>query len=305
MILKYLNASFYKFMDIDNPQDIVLPIREYCISLQLKGLIILAPEGINGTISGSEESVRELFKYLEEKLTSQKLQYKESWSQSTPFLRMKVRLKKEIVTLGIDDLNPNQIVGEYISPKDWNNLISDPEIVLIDTRNDYEVELGTFKNSINPNLKKFSSFPDWIENNSQQLFNKDHDTKIAMFCTGGIRCEKSTSYLKSKGFNNVYHLDGGILKYLEEVDPVDSLWMGECFVFDERVTVKHGLNPGNYELCRCCREPLSQEDKLKPEFEMGVSCPRCFSTKTIEQKNKARERQNQLVRQRKKAMIKT
>ena len=157
----------------------------------------------------------------------------------------------------------------------------------------------------NPNLKKFSSFPDWIENNAQQLFNKDHDTKIAMFCTGGIRCEKSTSYLKSKGFNNVYHLDGGILKYLEAVDPVDSLWIGECFVFDERVTVKHGLNPGNYELCRCCREPLSQEDKLKPEFEIGVSCPRCYSTKTIEQKNKARERQNQLVRERKKASTRT
>jgi UPF0176 protein len=297
MIKKYFNASFYKFIEINNPENFIKPLHDYCVSLQLKGLIIIANEGVNGTISGEEDSVNALFNYFKKNIIHIQLDYKKSWSETSPFLRMKVRLKKEIVTMGIPSINPNEIVGEYVSPIQWNKLISDPDVVLIDTRNDYEVELGTFKGAINPNLKKFSSFPDWLNANSEILLREQKNTKIAMFCTGGIRCEKSTAFLKSKGFENVFHLDGGILKYLENVDSVDSLWQGECFVFDERVTVRHGLVPGDYELCRCCREPLSQEDKLTPEFETGVSCPRCFSTKSIVQKNKARERQNQLLRQ--------
>jgi UPF0176 protein len=297
MIKKYLNASFYKFIEINNPENFIKPLHDYCVSLQLKGLIIIANEGVNGTISGSEDSVNALFNYFKNNVIHIQLDYKKSWSETSPFLRMKVRLKKEIVTMGIPSINPNEIVGEYVSPIQWNKLISDPDVVLIDTRNDYEVELGTFKGAINPNLKKFSSFPDWLNTNSEILLKEQKNTKIAMFCTGGIRCEKSTAFLKSKGFENVYHLDGGILKYLENVDSVDSLWQGECFVFDERVTVRHGLVPGDYELCRCCREPLSQDDKKTPEFETGVSCPRCFSTKSLVQKNKARERQNQLLRQ--------
>ena len=297
MIKKYLNASFYKFIEINNPENFIKPLHDYCTSLHLKGLIIIANEGVNGTISGEEDSVNALFNYFKNNVIHIQLDYKKSWSKTSPFLRMKVRLKKEIVTMGIPNINPNEIVGEYVSPLQWNKLISEPDVVLIDTRNDYEVELGTFKGAINPNLKKFSSFPDWLNTNSEILLKKQKNTKIAMFCTGGIRCEKSTAYLKSKGFENVFHLDGGILKYLENVDSVESLWQGECFVFDERVTVRHGLVPGDYELCRCCREPLSQEDKLTPEFEMGVRCPRCFSTKSFIQKNKARERQNQLIRQ--------
>jgi UPF0176 protein len=297
MIKKYLNASFYKFIEINNPENFIKPLHDYCVSLQLKGLIIIANEGVNGTISGSEDSVNALFNYFKNNVIHIQLDYKKSWSETSPFLRMKVRLKKEIVTMGIPSINPNEIVGEYVSPIQWNKLISDPYVVLIDTRNDYEVELGTFKGAINPNLKKFSSFPDWLNTNSEILLKEQKNTKIAMFCTGGIRCEKSTAFLKSKGFENVYHLDGGILKYLENVDSVDSLWQGECFVFDERVTVRHGLVPGDYELCRCCREPLSRDDKKTPEFETGVSCPRCFSTKSLVQKNKARERQNQLLRQ--------
>ena len=297
MIKKYLNASFYKFIEINNPENFIKPLHDYCVSLQLKGLIIIANEGVNGTISGSEDSVNALFNYFKNNVIHIQLDYKKSWSETSPFLRMKVRLKKEIVTMGIPSINPNEIVGEYVSPIQWNKLISDPDVVLIDTRNDYEVELGTFKGALNPNLKKFSSFPDWLNTNSEILLKEQKNTKIAMFCTGGIRCEKSTAFLKSKGFENVYHLDGGILKYLENVDSVDSLWQGECFVFDERVTVRHGLVPGDYELCRCCREPLSQDDKKTPEFETGVSCPRCFSTKSLVQKNKARERQNQLLRQ--------
>ena len=296
----YLNASFYKFTEIKYPDSIVKPILEYCLSINLKGLIILAHEGINGTLSGKEDAIQDFFNFISRTISNLDLEYKESWSDISPFLRMKVRLKKEIVTLGVPYINPNQIVGEYVTPSEWNKLISNPDVVLIDTRNDYEVELGTFKGSINPNLKKFSSFPDWIENNYEKLLINEKKTKIAMFCTGGIRCEKSTAFLKSKGFSHVYHLQGGILKYLENVDPIDSLWEGECFVFDERVTVKHGLIQGQYELCRCCRETLSQTDKISPKFELGVSCPRCFRLKTEVQKNKARERQNQLIRQKEK-----
>ena len=222
MIKKYLNASFYKFIEINNPENFIKPLHDYCVSLQLKGLIIIANEGVNGTISGSEDSVNALFNYFKNNVIHIQLDYKKSWSETSPFLRMKVRLKKEIVTMGIPSINPNEIVGEYVSPIQWNKLISDPDVVLIDTRNDYEVELGTFKGAINPNLKKFSSFPDWLNTNSEILLKEQKNTKIAMFCTGGIRCEKSTAFLKSKGFENVYHLDGGILKYLENVDSVDS-----------------------------------------------------------------------------------
>jgi len=301
---KILNASFYKFKEINLPENDLKPLQDFCVSKNLKGLIILAKEGINGTVSGNEDSVEALFTYLSENVIKFHLDYKKSWSQTCPFLRMKVRLKKEIVTMGVSGINPNVNVGEYVNSSDWNKLISDPDVVLIDTRNDYEVELGTFKGAINPNLKKFSSFPDWLEKNKNNFFKDEKNTKIAMFCTGGIRCEKSTAFLKSQGFNNVYHLDGGILKYLENMDAVDSLWEGECFVFDERVTVRHGLIQGDYELCRCCREPLSQDDKLKPEFEIGVSCPRCFNSKTQLQKERARERQNQLLREKNKNGIK-
>jgi UPF0176 protein len=221
------------------------------------------------------------------------LQHKESWSDKAPFYRMKVRLKKEIVTMHVPDISPTRMAGIYVKPEDWNALISDPEVVVVDTRNDYEVEIGTFAGAINPHIKSFAELPQWIQASPRLGASSGKKPKVAMFCTGGIRCEKSTAYMRAQGYEDVYHLEGGILKYLETVALQASLWQGECFVFDERVSVGHGLVPGQHGLCRACRQPLAKGAVESPLFEAGVSCPRCHAVTTEVQKNSARERQRQ------------
>jgi len=266
------------------------PLRDLMDSLNVRGTLLLAKEGINGTISGSDSAINQVLDYLNADERLEDLDYKFSYSETIPFKRLKVKLKKEIVTLGIADIDPTYSVGTYVKARDWNKLISDPEVVLIDTRNNYEFEIGSFKGAINPNTETFREFPSYTQNNLEQYRNK----KIAMFCTGGIRCEKSTAYLKSKGFENVYHLQGGILKYLEEVEEEESLWKGECFVFDDRVAVKHNLELGQYDQCHACRYPITEEDKIHPNYEKGVSCPRCYGTKDVTQINRYREREKQI-----------
>jgi UPF0176 protein len=220
--------------------------------------------------------------------------HKESWSPKPPFTRMKVKLKKEIVTLRVPELDPNKTVGQYVKPADWNALLADPDVVIIDTRNDYEVAIGTFKGAINPNLKNFVQLPAWLDAQENLQGEVAKKTKVAMFCTGGIRCEKSTALMKMRGFEEVYHLEGGILKYLEEIPPEQSIWEGDCFVFDERVSVGHGLGLGHHELCRSCRWPLSEQDKQSPHYVLGVSCAHCHDQRTPEQKEKLAERQRQV-----------
>ena len=264
-----------------------VPLRDLMDSLNVRGTLLLAREGINGTISGSDSAINKILDYLNADKRLSDLEYKFSYSETVPFKRLKVKLKKEIVTLGIADIDPTYSVGTYVKAKDWNELISDPEVVLIDTRNNYEFEIGSFKGAINPNTETFRQFPSYTKNNLEKYRNK----KIAMFCTGGIRCEKSTAYLKAEGFENVYHLQGGILKYLEEVEEEESLWEGECFVFDDRVAVKHNLELGQYDQCHACRYPITEEDKIHLHYEKGTSCPRCYGTKDVIQINRYRERE--------------
>jgi UPF0176 protein len=250
----------------------------------------LALEGLNGTISGSKASIDGVIQFLQDDGRFDNLEIKFSHSETTPFKRLKVKLKKEIVTLGVEHIDPLSSVGTYIAPQDWNALISDPDVVLIDTRNNYEYEIGSFKGAINPNTETFREFPTYTKDNLEKYRGK----KVAMFCTGGIRCEKSTAYLKSQGFDTVYHLQGGILKYLEEMDEEQSLWEGECFVFDDRVAVKHNLEQGQYDQCHACRYPITQEDKQHPHYEKGVSCPRCHGSRSETQVSRYRERERQI-----------
>ena len=238
----FLTAAFYKFVDLPDFESKREPILEFCEAQNIKGIILLAREGINSTISGLENDIRAVLSFLKSDPAFHDLQHKESWTHLKPFRRMKVRLKKEIVTFGVPNLNPNITTGTYVKPEDWNSLIQDPNVVLIDTRNDYEVELGTFSGAIDPKIRKFTELAEWVKH--QPILLKNQKPKVAMFCTGGIRCEKSTAYMKSLGFDEVYHLQGGILKYLETIPKDESLWQGECFVFDERVTVDHALRPG-------------------------------------------------------------
>ncbi len=289
----YLTAAFYKFVDLPDFADRRASLLAFCEAHQVKGLILLAREGINSTIAGSPEDVHAVLAYLrsDPKLTD--LEHKESFSEKAPFHRMKVRLKKEIVTLGVEGISPTKKVGQYVRPEDWNDLISSPDVVVVDTRNDYEVEIGTFKGAIDPDIQSFSQLTDWVTTAKVLEEKNGKKPRVAMFCTGGIRCEKSTSLMLEHGFHDVYHLQGGILKYLEVVPPEKSLWEGECFVFDERVSVGHGLKPGSHELCRCCREPLPDDAKSSSLFELGVSCPRCHALTSETQKNSARERQRQ------------
>jgi UPF0176 protein len=255
----------------------------------------LASEGINGTVAGSEKSIQELLHYLKTdplfEGNFKNLGHKESWSDKHPFYRMKVKIKKEIVTLGVPAVSPTKMVGKYVKPKDWNLIILDPEVVLIDTRNDYEYAIGTFKNAINPKTNTFREFPGYVKSH---LDPKKHK-KVAMFCTGGIRCEKASSYMINEGFDEVYHLEGGILKYLEEVKPEESLWQGECFVFDQRVAIKHGLEIGDYDQCYACRYPLSADDMKNEKYTPGISCPHCFNKHTPEKLKSLTERQKQVI----------
>ncbi|MFH7028809.1 MAG: rhodanese-related sulfurtransferase [Heteroscytonema crispum UTEX LB 1556] len=283
-------AALYKFVRLPDFAEMQEPLLSYCQAQGVKGTILLAQEGINGTIAGSRHGIDSVLSFLRCDRRLSDLEYKESYADSPPFERMKVRLKREIVTLGLPDVDPNEQVGTYVNPKEWNNLIADPEVTVIDTRNDYEVNIGTFKKAQNPQTESFREFPEYVQNHLDPQQHK----KVALFCTGGIRCEKATSFLLSQGFQQVYHLKGGILKYLEEVPAEESLWEGECFVFDSRVAVRHGLEPGTYDLCLNCGHPISEEDKASPQYESGISCPRCFDNLTEEKKQRLLMKQLQL-----------
>jgi UPF0176 protein len=290
----FLTAALYKFVDLPDFTDLQAPLQACCEANDVKGTLLLAHEGINGTIAGPEAGVRAVLAFLHADPRLASLPHKESWSPKPPFTRMKVKLKKEIVTLRVPELDPNKTVGQYVKPADWNALLADPDVVVIDTRNDYEVAIGTFKGAINPNLKNFVQLPAWLDAQENLQGEAAKKTKVAMFCTGGIRCEKSTALMKMRGFEEVYHLEGGILKYLEEIPPEQSTWEGDCFVFDERVSVGHGLGLGHHELCRSCRWPLSEQDKQSPHYVLGVSCAYCHDQRTPEQKEKLAERQRQV-----------
>lgn len=296
---RFLTAALYKFVSLPDFAELREPLFDFCHARGIKGTLLLAAEGINGTIAGPEAAVRELLAHLRADPRLAQLAHKESWSDKEPFYRLKVKLKKEIVTLGVDGIDPNRMAGQYVKPQDWNQLIQDPDVVLIDTRNDYEVQVGTFEGALNPETRSFSQLPQWVEKEMQpggRLAERDgRKPRVAMFCTGGIRCEKSTAFMRTKGFEEVFHLEGGILKYLETVPAEHSTWNGECFVFDERVSVGHDLQPGHFQLCRSCRHPLSDEDKQSPLFEDGVSCPRCHDSLTPEQRRKFSERQRQMA----------
>ncbi len=292
-------AALYKFVDLPDFADLRAPLQALCEAGQVKGTLLLAREGINGTIAGPQAGVTAVLDWLRADPRLAKLQHKASWATTPPFHRLKVRLKREIVTLRVPELDPNKTVGQYVAPHDWNALISQPDVVVVDTRNDYEVAIGTFQGARNPSIKTFTELPAWVDTQPELQPQPGPNgaakkPRVAMFCTGGIRCEKSTALMKMKGYDEVYHLEGGILKYLEEVPPEQSLWEGECFVFDERVSVGHGLAPGPYELCRSCRWPLSAADKASPHYVKGVSCAHCHDQRTPEEKARLAERQRQV-----------
>ncbi len=289
-------AALYKFADLPDFVELREKLLELSKNADIRGSLLLAKEGINGTVAGSREAIDALKNFLMNDGRFVGIEYKESFADKNPFPRLKVKLKKEIVTLGRPEANPNEAVGTYVSPKEWNELIKDEGVKVIDVRNRYEVALGTFRNAIDPMTDSFREFPDFVTKNLDQ--NKDQ--KIAMMCTGGIRCEKASSYLKKVGFKEVYHLKGGILKYLEEVPKEESLWQGECFVFDNRVTVDHDMKPGHYVLCHGCRHPVSKEDLDSPLYVKGVSCPSCHNKRSQQQIESAMSRQKQieLARQR-------
>jgi UPF0176 protein len=286
-------AALYKFSPIDDCAKIRGPLANLCCAQGVKGTLLLAREGINGTIAGSDEAIGRVLNHIRDLLGGADIEVKYSRTEAQPFRRMKVRIKREIVTMGQPDIDPLGSVGRYVSPEDWNELIREPGTILIDTRNDYEVAVGTFSGAINPQTKTFREFPAWFQAERERLLGAGVPPKVAMFCTGGIRCEKSTAFLKAQGLDEVYHLQGGILKYLESVPEEQSLWQGECFVFDERVTVGHGLVPGNYGLCRACRRPLSESDRASKLYEAGVSCPACHAERSDEQRAGYRERHRQ------------
>ena len=289
----FLTAAFYRFVVLDDTEQLRPQLLAQCQAQQVKGNVLLAAEGINGTIAGPEAGVRAVLAWLRADPRLAALVHKEAWATEDPFYRMKVSLKREIVTLGVPDVHAATEAGTYVSPQDWNQLIDDPDVAVVDVRNDYEVAIGTFQGAIDPLTRSFSEFPQWVERNEALLRGK---SKVAMFCTGGIRCEKSTAYLRQLGFENVYHLEGGILKYLETVDAKDSRWQGDCFVFDERVSVGHGLQPGDHQLCRSCRRPLDAADRASPLFVEGVSCAHCHGSTTAAQKSAYAERQRQMER---------
>ncbi|NOX42739.1 MAG: rhodanese-related sulfurtransferase [Gammaproteobacteria bacterium] len=300
-MLRIVVAALYHFVTLDNYKELRQPLLDIMLENDIKGTLLLAHEGINGTVAGSQSAIDSLLKWLKADNRLEALKHKLSYDDSMPFYRARVKLKKEIVTMGISNIDPNRVVGTYVKPQDWNALISDPDVTLIDTRNEYETSIGTFKNAIDPKIDTFREFPDYIKKDIDPGKHK----KVAMFCTGGIRCEKSTAYLKELGFENVYHLQGGILKYLEEIPQERSLWQGECFVFDNRVSVNHSLQKGEYDQCHACRIPISDEDKKSEHYIHGVSCPHCFNKKTENQRQRfmEREKQMQLSKQRRETHI--
>jgi len=288
--LPFKVAALYRFARLDHYQSLQEPLAKLCCGLGIKGTLLLAAEGVNGTVAGSAAAIQQLVDFLNAEPAIAGMELKYSYASEMPFKRMKVRLKKEIVTMGVADIDPLQSVGTYVEPENWNALIAAPDTILIDTRNDYETAIGTFAGAVDPHTKTFREFPQWVEDHRDELEGK----KIAMFCTGGIRCEKATAFVKGLGFEDVYHLKGGILKYLEDVPAEESRWEGECFVFDERVSVGHGLVEGEAELCHACRNPIAPEDKLSPLFEEGVSCPHCYHERTEADRARFAERQKQV-----------
>ena len=290
---KYIISTFYKFLVLENYKELKIKFDKSLSKTNIKGTILLANEGVNGTIAGSESDLKKFFLYIDKFSQFKDITPKFSSSNKNPFLRMKVRLKKEIVTIGIPEVSPSNLVGKYLNVEEWNEFLNESNSMIIDTRNNYEVSIGTFKNSINPKIKSFRDFPKWVQKN---LIDKkvSKKSKIGMFCTGGIRCEKSTSYLKQLGFENVYHLDGGILKYLENVKPEENEWKGECFVFDYRVSLNNSLEKGEYEMCYACRMPLSKENKKNKHYLKGQSCEYCYDQTTIKQKKRFNEREKQI-----------
>ena len=289
-------CALYHFARFDDPAALRGPLLDLCLDQGITGTLLLAREGINGTVAApNAAAIDRLVAHIRALPGCADFEYKLSTASEQPFGRMKVRLKKEIVTMGQPDVDPRAAVGHYVAPADWNALISAPDVAVIDTRNDYEVAIGTFDGAVDPLTKSFGEFPAWWAENKDRFHNK----RIAMFCTGGIRCEKSTNYLISQGIEDVYHLKGGILKYLEEVPADQSLWHGECFVFDGRVSVGHGLVEGPHELCHACRRPILAEDKARTEFEEGVSCHHCAAETTEADKARFRERQKQIALARK------
>ncbi|MDF2180924.1 rhodanese-related sulfurtransferase [Neptuniibacter sp. CAU 1671] len=283
-------AALYKFVTLEDYQAMRQPLLDFCLANEIRGSLLLAYEGINGTVAGTREAIDNLLVYLKSDERFSALEHKESFTDAQPFYRMKVKLKKEIVTMGVDGIDPNKVVGRYVKPHDWNALISDPDVLVLDTRNDYEVQIGTFAHAVDPDTKSFREFPEFVRENYDPAKHK----KVAMFCTGGIRCEKASAFMLHEGFEEVYHLEGGILKYLEEVPAEQSLWQGECFVFDNRVAVDHTLESGRYDLCHGCRRPITEADKQSPFYEEGVSCHQCHDELTDEQRKRFRDREKQV-----------
>ena len=274
--MTWVVATFYKFVSLPDCADQRSRLLQFCQSYTLRGTILLAQEGINGTIAGSREAIDAVLAYLRADQRLAELEHRESPAAELPFDRLKVKVKSEIVTLGLPEVDPSRQVGTYVDPKDWNALITDPEVIVVDTRNDYEISVGTFQGAQNPQTGSFREFPGYVQQDLvQQNSDLAQSKKIAMFCTGGIRCEKASAYLLSQGFQQVYHLKGGILKYLEEVPAEASLWQGECFVFDQRVAIQHGLEAGTHKMCFSCGHPVSEADRSSPDFKEGVSCPHC------------------------------
>ena len=283
-------AALYRFVTLENYREMREPLLDVCIAQQVKGTLLLANEGINGTIAGSREGIDRVLAYLRADPRLAELEHKESFDQAMPFYRMKVKLKREIVTMGVEGIDPNLVVGTYVKPGDWNDIVNDPDVLLIDTRNDYECSIGTFKGAVDPHTTSFRDFPTYVREN----LDPGKQKKVAMFCTGGIRCEKASAFMLQEGYEEVYHLQGGILKYLEEVPEADSTWQGDCFVFDNRVAVNHRLEKGHYDQCYGCRMPITEEDKQSPLYCKGVCCPHCHDRLTPEQIERFSERQKQM-----------
>ncbi|MCH6565266.1 MAG: rhodanese-related sulfurtransferase [Proteobacteria bacterium] len=283
-------AAFYHFVSLDNYADLRQPLLNQMLKNNIKGSLLLAREGINGTVAGTQPSIDRLLAWIRTDPRLQNIRCKFSYDEEMPFYRSRVKLKKEIVTMGIEGIDPNRSVGTHVKPSDWNALISDPEITLVDTRNTYESAIGSFRNATMANTESFRDFPQYVRDKLDPITHR----KIAMFCTGGIRCEKSTAYLKQLGFDEVYHLQGGILKYLEEVPESESLWQGECFVFDNRVSVDHALEKGSYDQCHACRLPITETDKQSRKYQQGVSCPACYDRNTDSQRKRFAEREKQV-----------
>jgi len=287
---KIVVCALYRFVSLEHFEALQTPLLATMNEHQVRGTLLLASEGINGTIAGEQAGIDAVLNWLKSDARLANLTAKFSYDDENPFYRTKVKLKKEIVTMGVEGIDPNQTVGTYVKPKDWNALISDPDVLLVDTRNDYEISIGTFENAVDPKTTNFREFPDYVKEN----LDPEKHKKVAMFCTGGIRCEKSTAYLKEQGFDEVYHLEGGVLKYLEEVPEAETMWQGECFVFDNRVSVNHQLEKGQYDQCHGCRLPITEEDKKSDKYMQGVCCHHCHDSLSETQKTRFLEREKQI-----------